>query len=341
MTPAQTDTPAGSRNPGETLRAEREARGFSCADVARQLNLTETSLQHIEAGAFDRLPGHTFARGYVRAYAKLLGLDQSNIVREFDQYTGTNATGSAVHSLGRIEEPSRLSQNLLRLVSFALLLLLCAIGFFWWQEQGSGLARQAAERVGMEQVEVDGADGTTEIHTLDEPEDQALIDAQRPTDIPDTVAVDAANPESQSEADESELGTQSAAGQPLPLVPITPSTNSADQPVAAAPVTERSVGQNVPDAQTAAPEAPEAVQPGQGSLRIAFTADCWTQVMDADRKVLSSRLQRKGDVLEVSGKAPLSVRLGYARGADVTFNGQAVDVMARARGETATLSLGQ
>ena len=59
-------------NSGETLRKAREDKGLTLSAVAQQLNLTERALARIEAGDFSQLPGHTFARGYVRAYAKLL-----------------------------------------------------------------------------------------------------------------------------------------------------------------------------------------------------------------------------------------------------------------------------
>ena len=61
---------ATGQNPGELLRQAREKREWSQAEVARKLNLTVSSLNHVETGAFDKLPGHTFARGYIRAYAK-------------------------------------------------------------------------------------------------------------------------------------------------------------------------------------------------------------------------------------------------------------------------------
>lgn len=64
-------------NPGETLRKARESKNLAQADVAQQLNLTLRALTQVEAGAFDKLPGHTFARGYIRAYAKFLELDRS------------------------------------------------------------------------------------------------------------------------------------------------------------------------------------------------------------------------------------------------------------------------
>ena len=165
-------------NPGETLRKARESKNLAQVDVAQQLNLTLRALTQVEAGAFDKLPGHTFARGYIRAYAKLLELDQDRLVADFDAYTGTDSAGSSVHALGRIEEPKHLAQSLLRFVSVGLLLALLAVSFFWWQEQSTRDDSEAAVSRALEHVEVESADGTTEIHPLDEPEDQAVADGQ-------------------------------------------------------------------------------------------------------------------------------------------------------------------
>ena len=175
-------TAAASVNPGEILRRGREANEWSLAQVAGQLNLSARILAQLEAGEFDRLPGHTFARGYIRSYAKLLGMDQASLVEAFDQYTGTNAKGSEVHNLGRIEQPLRLSQTILRLVSLALLLLIVGSGLFWWQERSSQKGLRSA--LNLAHVEVESADGTTQIHPLDEPEDQAVAHALRPADPP-------------------------------------------------------------------------------------------------------------------------------------------------------------
>ncbi|MFH7359960.1 helix-turn-helix domain-containing protein, partial [Pseudomonas syringae pv. tagetis] len=75
-------------------------------------------------GHFEKLPGHSFARGYVRAYAKLLDLDEAALFEQFVQFTGTDGKGSSVHALGRIEEPVRLSHNILSIVSVLLLVIL-------------------------------------------------------------------------------------------------------------------------------------------------------------------------------------------------------------------------
>lgn len=322
MKTSQTEAVAATRsNPGETLRAAREEKGWSLEEAAAQLNLTPASLGQIEAGSFDKLPGHTFARGYIRAYAKLLGMDQAQMVAAFDQYTGTDASGSSVHALGRIEEPMRLSQNILRFVSFALLVALGLVGFFWWQGQGDQVAREQAGAP-IEHVEVESADGTTQIHPLDEPEDQAVAEAREPDELSLPVS-----PEVASGSDEATAAPNAPADATQPATPAAP-------PVAAAPAPQ-ATSANAAAAPAAAPAA------GEGVVAIQFVADCWTQVTDASGKVLVSVLKRQGDSLQVTGKAPLELRLGYARGAQVSYNGQPVDMTSFTRGETARLKLGQ
>ncbi|QJI44403.1 helix-turn-helix domain-containing protein [Pseudomonas sp. ADAK2] len=343
MKAAHPEVVAANRvNPGETLRQARESNGWSLAEVALKLNLTVNSLGNLEAGAFDKLPGHTFARGYIRAYAKLLGMDQTVLVQQFDQSTGTDSQGSNVHSLGRIEEPVRVSHTILRIVSLLLLIAVIGGGFVWWQDQTSLRTKDLAT-LAPEHVEVEGADGTTQIHPLDEPEDQAVAEGQ--TEAGTTLALPQSETSSEAPAE-----AEATAPTPAPVAPAAtpaaPVHNAA--PVVAAPVAPAPAA---PAPTVAAPVAPAAVAPtataaaapvaGQGQVQLLFTADCWTQVTDGSGKVLLSGLKRKGENISVSGKPPFAVRLGFARGAQVSYNGQVVDVAPFTSGETARLKLGQ
>lgn len=334
-------------NPGETLRKVRESKNLALGDVAVQLNLTAQALRNLEAGAFELLPGHTFARGYVRAYAKLMGLDPSRLVSEFDQYTGTDASGSSVASLARIEEPARVSQSLVKFFSVVALVALAGVGFFWWQGETARLGGEVANG-SIEHVEVEAADGTTEIHPLDEPEDQAVAEAQTQVPLAELPPVLAPAPANQPPASETPAAVETPAAPVSPseaqspvVAEVPPSAPQASAPVAAEPTP---VSEPVPPAETPsapAPAAPVAVAAGQALVNLQFTADCWTQLTDADGKVLLSALKRRGDSVELAGKAPLELRLGYARGAVVLVNGQAVDVAPHIHGETARLKLGQ
>ncbi len=319
IAPHQESAVPMGNNPGETLRSAREEKGWTLAAVAQQLNLTERSLARIEAGDFSQLPGHTFARGYVRAYAKLLGLDQTRLVREFDQHTGTNASGSNVNSLGRIEEPGRLSRSLMRLFGFALLLILAAVAWYWWQERAAREA-SAPPVSALERIEVESADGTTEIHLLDRADE----------------------PAGQAEPGTAPESSQTPVPAEATQAPVEPGASEAG----AEPPQELSLNQAEPTAETASASvatvtASGAAATGDAVLQLSFTADCWTRVSDADGRVLFSALAKAGTSSSVSGKAPLDVHLGYARGAQLSYNGEVVNLASHTRGETARLKLGQ
>lgn len=315
-------------NPGETLRAAREGKNWSLSSVAKQLNLSERSLIQIEAGDFSQMPGHTFARGYVRAYAKLLGLDQNRLVQQFDQHTGTDATGSSVNSLGHIDEPVRLSRSMMRFFTFVLTLVIAVGAFLWWQDRTA--RNEAGPSVtALERIEVEAADGTTEIHLLDRAEEAAEPAANESVD---------STPATGSE----EAPDLSAETLPLDEQPTaeTPAETPAEQGETAASSA----------APTAAPEADasaesvaeaEAVAPGEGRLTLDYTADCWTRVTDADGKVLYSGLAKAGSSRTLVGKTPLDLHLGFASGVQVSYNGEAVSLSGKTRGETARLKLGQ
>lgn len=351
-------------NPGETLRKAREANGWTQAEVAMQLRLKVDTLGHLEAGEFDRLPGHTFARGYVRSYANLLGLDPTQMVTAFDQYTGTDAKGSQVHSLGHIEQPMRLPQSVLRFASFVLLLAVVGGGLLLWQENSKPGAERSA--IDLEHVEVDSADGTTQIHPLDEPQEPATAQGEPP--VEPALPLSPAAPQEPSQAlTQSE---QPGASAPLTEAPGSQVAPSTTEPGPAAQISESKRGETgigtgseaaderaaVPPSTTQpAPATPAAsaetaaaasepaastLAAGEGALNIRFIADCWVQVTDASGKVLLSGLKRAGDTVELQGKAPMSVRLGFARGAQLSYNGQPVDIAPFIRGETARLKVG-
>jgi cytoskeleton protein RodZ len=308
------------------LRQARESNGWSLAEVALKLNLTTTSLGNLEAGAFDKLPGHTFARGYIRAYAKLLGIDQAILVQEFDQFTGTDSQGSNVHGLGRIEEPVRVSHTILRIVSLLLLIAVIGGGFVWWQDQASQRTKDLTSNA-MEHVEVESADGTTQIHPLDEPEDQAVAEGQALPEAPVATEQPAAP----------ETAPAATAAAPTPATPAAPVAQTPAAPVQ----TPATPAPAAPVAPAISPPTAPALIAGDGRVQITFIADCWTQVTDGNGKVLFSGLKRKGDTLDQGGKPPLTLRLGFARGAQVAYNGQPVDVAPFTTGETARLKLGQ
>ncbi|MXZ80835.1 MAG: helix-turn-helix domain-containing protein [Gammaproteobacteria bacterium] len=65
---------------GQILRRTRESRQLSVEDVASMLKLHRRFISALENDRYDELPGHTFAKGYVRSYSTLLKLDPRELI---------------------------------------------------------------------------------------------------------------------------------------------------------------------------------------------------------------------------------------------------------------------
>ena len=70
---------------GDTLRRERLRRGLDLDKVAAETKIGRHQLEAIEANQFDRLPGGVFARSFIRQYARILELDDEEIIAELKQ----------------------------------------------------------------------------------------------------------------------------------------------------------------------------------------------------------------------------------------------------------------
>ncbi len=70
---------------GEFLRRERELRHISLDDVAGRTKISRRYLEAIEESRYDRLPGETFVRGFIRSYAKSVGLDPDETMLVYNQ----------------------------------------------------------------------------------------------------------------------------------------------------------------------------------------------------------------------------------------------------------------
>jgi cytoskeleton protein RodZ len=68
---------------GDNLKREREMRGVSLDEISAATRIATRFLQAIESEQWDQLPGGVFNRGFVRAVAHYLGLDEENIVAEY------------------------------------------------------------------------------------------------------------------------------------------------------------------------------------------------------------------------------------------------------------------
>ncbi len=128
--------------PGCLLRAARRARGMDEAEVADHLNWLPSYVAMIEADDYQSLRRPAFARGYVRAYGKLLGLDEAELLAAFDRQDVHRDQGrKRVRS-----RPPQLHSTRAGVVVGLLVLLLLVLALWWWRGDGGGRVSLAADR---------------------------------------------------------------------------------------------------------------------------------------------------------------------------------------------------
>lgn len=116
---------------GQLLSAAREARGLSLQQVALQLNLKPEQVAKLEQ---DKLEGtlETFARGYVRAYGRLLKLPEAELMAAFGQTTGCQQSNAKPMRTFSNRTAKQATENRFMWLTYAIIVLLLVLLFVWW-----------------------------------------------------------------------------------------------------------------------------------------------------------------------------------------------------------------
>ena len=327
--PPSSTSPQVASGPGETLRAAREARGASAQDVADVLNLTTAVVEDLEAEAWERLPGAAFTRGYLRAYAKLVDLDAAPLLDAYGEGIAAPEAQSPGRSLGGAE-PARFTEVvhkqpgaiLTGSVAAVIVVVVFVIWLVWPAE-----TPQKSDIVGRQPP-------APNLTAPGGPKPPLPVD-EAPVAAPEAAVV--AEPadevvEPASDAAETASGVV-AAGDDAREDPVV--SNVVAAPVGSAPAEPADPVEVEPVADIA------VAQGGDDRLSLVFREDCWVEVRDAAGRNIHSDLSRSGDVLQLSGQAPFSIRLGYAPGVELRFNDEPVALAPHTRNNVASLVLGQ
>lgn len=115
---------------GAALRNAREAAGLTLQDVADRTKVRPGLLAQIEADDHEKLPALTYALGFVKAYARTVGIDPEEAAARYRRESHKGDPVPTMHDLQPLEE-QRLPSRRLAWLS-AVLVLLALLGFWAW-----------------------------------------------------------------------------------------------------------------------------------------------------------------------------------------------------------------
>ncbi|PCI81417.1 MAG: hypothetical protein COB20_01865 [SAR86 cluster bacterium] len=331
---AETD---GALTAGDILRQERKRLGLNEKEVADQLHITMHYVKALESSSYEKLPGAVFAKGYLKNYALLLGLDVEDLLSRYDEFTHQQKAD--------IEEESRLKARRKKdrnkpFVVVSLIIFVAGFLGLWlansyFSEESVSDVPSNAESIGnaesirpaLSQV-VEQQVTTQPQLTLEVEPEEISAPARQSTSVPSSVSVDA--PEPLLEVDsgsivDAEIAERMESGG-------TEEAASLEDLTAALQVlrTEQAAdAEPTVDADQSRVISIEAI--GNDILRISFTGESWIEVNDSESQQIYRDIRAAGDVLEITGSAPFNILLGDAPFTRMSLNGDEIDLSADIR----------
>ncbi len=324
-------------SPGELLKRQREKLDLAEKSVAEELHITVHYVRLLESNDFESLPGDVFARGYIKSYAGLLGLDTKLITDLYNEYTRHHRESEEVEAQKRRAKRYK-DRNLPWIVFSGLAFIVVLIGLWYF---GSGRGESDAG-IGLTQtIDTDKeiADNTSVLKPDQGSanENSSLTQPSLPTQSPaDTIAAvprsiivnDVAatqrKPELHIEIDPANLAVEAGStNQQDPDVIIT----RADVPGSLSLASGVEIIETNIDSITII----EVTSGGDDSLEITFSGESWIEVDDKDGNRIYRDIRESGDILRIKGSAPFDVLLGDAIYAQLNLNGAQIDFAANIR----------
>lgn len=271
---------------GASLRRARERKGWTTQDVSSRLRLMSRQVEAIEEEEFTKLGPPVFARGFVRNYAKLLGIDPDELL---DQMTRIRTTPvpETEHLPFTPRQEFWKSPLFLGGVAAVLIVIAIPVGLYLWL----------------------GGD--------DEEKPAPAVEQAVPPPLPPVA------PQIDQQAQQAQPVVPGQTTQaPAPAQAIRPPFPFPAPPAAVQKPVPAAAPQPTPAPAPAESTAP--VKSGGPSLQ--FEESAWVQIRDGSGRVVHSGLNPAGSSVEVNGRPPFYLVVGNAEHVRLVYRGNTVDL---------------
>lgn len=309
-------TESAPETSGQLLSQAREKMQLTVEDVAARLNLRATVITAIEQDDEAQLPSPTFVRGYLRAYARLVGLPEQQVL---DAYKG-EASQTNMQSFSNRTSNERSDSRVMWLTYVIVLVLVACLVAWWWQkQQQSKLAAESAvitevssasEQVAeaLEQLVESQSNGQMPeaAETLD---GSASFEPEQPQALPSSVV--------ETPAESSPVSSDESATE----VDASLETVAEDQ---AETTSNATTDVETQDLESASSESamPEQDPVELATVRFTLSKDCWMRVEDATGEVVAEGVKTPSRDVIFQGVPPFSAIFGVPDAVAIEYQGE-------------------
>ncbi|MEJ2610260.1 MAG: DUF4115 domain-containing protein [Candidatus Thiodiazotropha sp.] len=324
----QDTAPASYQGPGSQLRKLRQSQRIEIAGVAAQLHLPVPTVNALELDDYERLPGPVFIKGYLRNYARLLGVNEDAVIASYQRLQPPVEESVAVPSQQKNTQVTSLhsSHGIIRLITWGILFTLVVMLIFWWLNR--------AELI--EPLPIPAKE-----QTLETPQENLVpqIETAPPQEV-------TAQPTSEAEIVSEKLKQAPELDISLTTKPFAPVQESFDaKPLQVETSLESSMVSELPDMglTPSDEQQPETATntPGVSKFLIfEFSGACWVEVRDqaGDARIIGE--MRSGTVRRLNSQyGPFSIVFGDASVVKLSVDGQPIDLKSFTKGKVARFTL--
>ena len=293
---------------GSLLQKARNEKGLSKEDIAKALNLRLALVTDLENDDFSNTASTTYAKGYIKNYARFVAADAILVQQCIDYQLGVDKSPS-MQSFSR-KTTREAADNRFTWVTYLIIIVLIGMFVFWWAQKSSFFS-------GM----IDLSKPTKE--------------EQRLTTEPPTQNLEILAPAPVSHTDEGKAPEQPSIENTEPKTPVEHTQANTEtepqaetQQVQVTQVIEQATTENTPTAQLALTE-----------INLELTENCWIKLEDATGKVLILGEKKAGYNKTVSGTAPFKAVLGAPQAVKLSLNGESIDLSHYPKSRVARLTL--
>jgi len=338
-------------SPGQMLREGRERHNLTLEQVAERLHLRQQVVSDLEQDQYSKYVSSTFTRGYLRAYARLVEVDDEAVL-------------AAYSTLGLVDKPQQMksfsrrtrqqsNDNKLMLVTYIVGALIIGSAVVFWLQNSRDTNGDVA---------TPNNPGNVTQRLVDEQNEQ--VDIEQPVNSQDNVSQARepifVNPNNEPDSDSaSQTGenslasTQDVAAHDEALGEIagegeegaaqdTADQDAADQDTTDQETTDQDLAGQVDgsDASDGALEQAETGLPDE-PLVLTFSGDAWIRIVDATGEPIAFGVKPDGHVSALDGQPPYDIAIGAPENVALYYEGEAIDLSSYRPGRLARITIPQ